>query len=61
VSPELVAVLAQILAQQALVLGMQADNKQREAVGGSMAYTGADFGVHAAELERLAQAARALA
>lgn len=60
-SPELVAVLAQILAQQALVLGMQADNAARAAVGGEPAYFGADFGRHAAELERLGESARLLA
>jgi hypothetical protein len=60
VSPELVSVLAQIMAQQALVLGMQADNMQRAACGATMAWTGVDFAVPAAELERLSQSARLL-
>lgn len=57
-TPELVAVLAQIFAQQAIVLGMQADNMQRAAIGDSMSWTGADFAGPATELDRLAQSAR---
>ena len=59
-SPELVSVLARIFAQQALVLGMQADNMQREAIGASMAWTLADFAGPSAELDRLSESARML-
>jgi hypothetical protein len=61
VSPELVSVLAQILAQQAMVLGMQADNAHRAAIGDVPTWTGADFAGPAAELDRLAASARMLA
>ena len=57
-SPYHLSILAQIMAQQALVLGMQADNMQRAAIGDSMSWTAADFAGPAAELERLAEAAR---
>jgi hypothetical protein len=60
-SPELVSVLAQIFAQQAIVLSMQADNMQRAACDQSMAWTGADFAAPTEELERLSQSARLLA
>lgn len=60
-SPELVSVLAQIFAQQAIVLSMQADNMQREACGQSMAWSSADFAGPTEELTRLAQSARLLA
>ena len=59
-SPELVSVLAQIFAQQAIVLSMQADNMQRAAIGMGMAWTGADFAGPTTELERLAASARML-
>lgn len=59
-SAELVSILAQIFAQQAIVLSMQADNMQREACGHSMAWTGADFAPPTEELARLAQSARLL-
>lgn len=59
-SPELVSVLAQIMAQQAIVLGMQADNMQRAAIGASMCWTAADFAGPAAELDRLSDSARML-
>lgn len=59
-SPELVSILAQIMVQQATVLGMQADNMQREAIGDSMAWTGADFAGPAIEMERLSESARML-
>lgn len=59
-SPELVSVLAQILAQQALVLGMQADNAARAANGVGPCYFGADFGAQASELQRLGDSARML-
>lgn len=60
-SAELVAVLAQIMACQAQMLGMQADNMQRQAVGQSMVWSGSDFAVAEAELARLADSARLLA
>lgn len=59
-SAELVSVLAQIFAANASVLGMQADNMQRQVVGQSMAWTAADFAGPFAELERLAASARML-
>lgn len=59
-SAELVSVLAQIFAQQAIVVSMQADNMQRAAIGASMCWTGADFAGPTTELERLAQSARLL-
>lgn len=59
-SPELVSVLAQVMAQQAVVLGMQADNMQRAAIGESMAWTAADFAGPAIELDRLSVSARML-
>lgn len=59
-TPELVAVLAQIMAQQALVLGMQADNMHRAAIGDVPTWTAADFSMPATELERLAASARML-
>lgn len=57
-SPELVSILAQIMAQQGYILSMQADNMQRAAIGASMAWTSADFSGPTMELERLAAAAR---
>jgi hypothetical protein len=60
-TPELVAVLARIMAQQALVLGMQADNMARAACGAPPCWTSADFAGPAVELERLAESARMLA
>ena len=60
-SPELVSVLAQIMAQQALVLGMHADNAHRAAIGDVPTWTGIDFSGPATELERLAASARMLA
>ena len=60
-SAELVSILAQIMACQAQVLGMQADNMQREACGESMAWVFDDFAVTEAELSRLAASARLLA
>ena len=59
-SPELVSVFAQIFAQQAIVLGMQADNMHRAALDQSMCWTGADFAGPADELGRLAESARML-
>ncbi len=59
-SPELVSVLAQIFAQQAIVLSMQADNMQRAACDQSMCWTSADFAGPTEELARLAQSARQL-
>lgn len=50
-------ILAEIFAQNALVLGMHADNSAREAVGNSPAWTGKDFVYHANELELLGQRA----
>ncbi len=50
-------ILAEIMAQQAQVLAMQADNQYRSVMGESPAYTGADFGHHASILEGLAQEA----
>ena len=57
-TPQLLSIMAQILACQAQVLGMQADNMQRAAIGDSMVWTGADFAGPAAELERLSEAAK---
>ena len=45
--------LALISACNARVEGMRAENKQREVLGESMAYTEQDFAYEAAELERL--------
>ena len=59
-SPELVSVLAQIFAQQAIVLSMQADNMQRAACDQSMCWTSADFAAPTEELSRLAASARLL-
>ena len=42
-TPILLQIYGEMLAQQALMLGMQADNMQRAALGQSMAHTAADF------------------
>lgn len=46
---------AKISAINATVAGMVAENKQREILGQSMAYTDVDFEYYANELEELAQ------
>jgi hypothetical protein len=60
-TPELVAVLARIMAQQAQVLGLQADNAGHVSAGLPPPWRAMDFAVHATELERLADSARMLA
>lgn len=50
-------ILAEIFAQNALVLGMHADNAAREAVGNSPAWVAKDFAYYANELELLGQRA----
>jgi len=47
--------LALIYAEYARVLGMEAENKVREALGQSMAYSQQDFENQAANLEFLAR------
>jgi hypothetical protein len=49
--------LARIMAQQALVLGMTADNQYREACGESPAWNYSDFSREADELLRISQEA----
>lgn len=48
-------VLAQIYAANARVLGMVADNQQRQVQGESVAWTGDHFQAEAAHLEYLSQ------
>lgn len=59
-SPQLVSLLAQIFAQQAIVVSMQADNMQRAVCGESMAWSSGDFAAPTDELARLAEYARLL-
>lgn len=57
-SPQLLAIQAEIFAAQARVLGMQAENDQRKACGDSPAYREDDFSNEASGLQHLAEAAR---
>lgn len=57
-SPQLVAILAEIFAAQARVLGMHADNQSRQANGDAPAYLGSEFTYEANGLAHLAEAAR---
>ena len=57
-SPQLVAILAEIFAAQARVLGMHADNQSRQSSGDAPAYVEQDFAYEAAGLAHLAEAAR---
>lgn len=59
-SNEQLQLLALIYANQAYVLGMQAENACREARGDSPAWNYADFSRQATELEELANRARHL-
>jgi len=57
---EQLQVLALIMANNAYVLGMQADNAYRAALGESPAWNYSDFSRQAVELEELANRARHL-
>ena len=57
-TPELIRIYAAVIAEQARLLAMQAENQQRAALGHSMAYVEEDFGYVAAELDRLSTQAR---
>ena len=48
------SIFAFVLAENALVLGMEAENKQREAVGASMAFVENDFALAAGRIQELA-------
>lgn len=52
------AIFAAILAEQARMLGMVAENEQRKVLGHSMAYDEQAFAYVAAELDRLSLEAR---
>lgn len=60
-NPNLIAILAEIHAAQARVLGMHAENQCRESSGDAPAYVARDFNYEATGLEHLAQAARSFA
>lgn len=59
-SNEQLQIMALILARNAYVLGMQADNAFRAAINESPAWNYSDFSREAAELEELANRARHL-
>ena len=49
----LVRIFGEIQAEVVVAMGMQADNKQREILGQSMAYTSEDFNNVAADIKSL--------
>lgn len=53
-TPETVRYFGLMLACQARVEGMKAENQQRISNGDALAYSEKDFGYEAAEMERLA-------
>lgn len=50
-----IMIFGRMLACQARVFGMQAENMARQSLGGSMAYTDLDFGREADQLEHLSR------